>query len=91
MIKVIKVMSPDSFDYISVFLVLLFTIALFPLIISKFSHFGRNVSNNYGARFRIMNPKGRLLYAILATAMLAIVIIMNLDVLYFFKLQLGYL
>ncbi len=85
-------MSALSFNYVmkSAFFVILFAIILFPPLISRGNSFGKNASNGItGIPFRVMNLMGRFLYAVLTTVLLAIVIGMELDVLYFWKNPLG--
>ena len=86
-------MAGLSFGYVitTAFFVMLLTIFVFPIFIRHgLNQFGKNASNvTTGNPFRVMNWKGRILYAFITTTIFAIVIGMELDILYFWKNPLG--
>ena len=76
-------MSAGSFGYviISAFFVILCTIIVVPTQISMMKTFGNNARNAItGYPLRVMNWKGLILYAFIATSVIAIVIGIEMDV-----------
>ena len=85
-------MSAGSFDYVikCAFFVILCTIFAVPTLISRMKQFGKNASNGMtGIPFRVMNWKGSILYAVIATFVFAIVIGMEWNVFYYWSNPFG--